>query len=397
MIGIRIPKNDNKSLDNKMINYLDPNYVYIKYNGEDVIELKKDDNVKIGTKLGINNKTKLPILSSISGIIIEINDNYIIIKNDFKEEIAYQKEDIKTKEDFNDLLKNTSIIGMGGAGFPTYLKYENDKFDTLIVNAVECEPFITADYQNSIININNIINAILKIMEIYDLKECFIAVKGHNRKLVEIITTNVNKYSNIKVVNMPNLYPMGWERSIVRYIKHVDYDKIPSEKGIVVSNISTINAIGEAIDSGKPLVDRIVTFTGNCFEKNVNVKVKIGTKISDIVEKIGYKDTKKLLIDGGPMMGKSLENDDYTITSKTNCIMCIDYKEEKENPCLRCGKCNENCPVKIKPVLIKDNINTLNLKRLHPEKCISCGICSYICPAKINLRKIVNEAKRKVR
>ena len=138
-------------------------------------------------------------------------------------------------------MKESGIVGMGGAGFPTYLKYDtNKKIKTLIINGVECEPYITADYRVSLDHAKEIIKTIHWIMKTLSIQECFIAIKVHNPLLKEKLFTIADKYKKIKVIEVPNLYPMGWEKSLVRYIKHTDYKTIPLEKGIVVNNISTI-------------------------------------------------------------------------------------------------------------------------------------------------------------
>ena len=205
----------------------------------------------------------------------------------------------------------------------------------------------------------------------------------------------------MKISKVPNFYPMGWEKNLVEFVKHVTYKKLPSEKGIIVNNVATIYAIYEALKYDKPLVERVVTFTGEKLKSPQNVLVKVGTPVSEVIEIIGgYKKYKDLLfVAGGPMMGISLPNDDLVVSPNLNCVLALyDKKEELVTQCLRCGKCVEVCPAKLVPVMIKDNINKPErLKELRPDRCISCGLCTYVCPARINVREYIKAAKERLR
>ena len=172
------------------------------------------------------------------------------------------------------------------------------------------------------------------------------------------------------------------------------------EKGIIVNNVSTIYAIYEALKYKKPLTDRIITFTGENLKRPQNVLVKLGTSASEIIKKVGGLNNKEtLFVAGGPMMGKEIPTDDIILNVNDNCILVLDkINKEIETTCIRCGKCVINCPAKLSPVLIKENINQKEkLKKLEPNRCVECGLCSYICPAKINLREKIKEAKQKLR
>lgn len=210
----------------------------------------------------------------------------------------------------------------------------------------------------------------------------------------------MGSYLNIKLVTVPNIYPMGWERLLVEETLHIKYDRLPIEKGVVVSNISTIYAIYEALKYEKPLIERVITFTGEGFKEPKNILVKVGTKVSDVINDIiHYKEDDLLFIAGGPMMGEALPTDDLVVSPNLNCVLVIkDNIKDLETNCLRCGKCVAVCPAKISPVLIKDAIkNKEYLKELEVNRCIECGLCSYICPAKIKVREIVKSAKKKIK
>ena len=400
MSGARLPKNKSMSI-HRLNTYLKPEKVYIPNINVRNCKFSINDKVLKGDVLGCSKK--IPIYSSVSGVIVDfVNVDGIpcvVIKNDFKEKDKFKKRDISslTKEEFIEILKENSIVGMGGAGFPTYIKYEADNIKTLVVNAVECEPYITSDYTLFMKYTKEILDTINDIKRIVGIKKVIIAVKKHNKDLVDRINKYISSYNGIKLSLVKDKYPAGWERRLIKEVTHKSYDKLPIERGIVVNNVSTIYQIGLSLYEGIPLIERIVTFTGEGLKKPCNVLVKVGTKVSDVLESIGVH-KNSIVIENGPMMGK-LANEDLIVTPTLNCVLVLKNKYgERLNECLRCGKCVNVCPCGLMPVLIKDNINNLEmLRKLHPEKCVSCGLCSYMCPSKIDVRQIVNDAKEKVK
>ncbi len=417
--GVKIPSRKTMSIKNKVGVYNKMKYVYIPLiSGNDTnitVAVKKGDYVYKGSVIGKRKGMfRIPIHSSISGTVIDYEEKYVsngqkvkcvVIENDFLDAIEkeYENNDITkyTKTEFIKTLKDCGIVGLGGSGFPTYVKYNIDKkINTLIVNAVECEPYITADFILFREKCEEILETIDAIREINNIDEAIIAIKNYNTELKEIIDNYIGTYLKIKVVLVPNLYPMGWEKNLVKYIKKTDYERLPMEKGIIVNNVSTIYAIYEALKYKKPLTERIVTFTGENLKRPQNVMVKIGTSSSEVIQKVGGLNKKDVTyVAGGPMMGCGIPTDDIIINLNDNCILALNnYKQEKETACMRCGKCVEKCPAKLSPVLITENLKkTDKLKKLQPQKCMECGLCSYICPAKINLREKVKEAKQKLR
>ena len=400
MSGARLPKNKSMSI-HRLNTYLKPEKVYIPNINVRNCEFSINDKVLKGDVLGYIKK--IPIYSSVSGVIVDfvtINEvPCVVIKNDFKEKNKFKKRDISnlTKEDFIDILKENNIVGMGGAGFPTYIKYDNDNIKTLIVNAVECEPYITSDYTLFMKYTKEILDTIKDIKRIMNIKKVIIAVKKYNKDLVDRINKYIDSYEGIKLSLVKDIYPAGWERRLIKEVCHKTYKDLPIERGIVVNNVSTIYQIGLSLYDGIPLIERIVTFTGEGLKKPCNVLVKVGTKVNEVIESIGVH-KNSVVIENGPMMGK-IASDDLIVTPTLNCVLVLKNSHgERLNECLRCGKCASVCPCGLMPVLIKDNINTVEiLKKLHPEKCVSCGLCSYICPSKIDVRQIVNDAKEKVK
>lgn len=410
MIGIKLQNHKKISITDNIEEFDSPNFVYIPLSnrGDDntTVFIKKNDYVYKNQLIAkVKGKYAIPIFSSVSGVVSDIiPENTIhgklkcaVIKNDFKElEEERNRIEIKTKEEFIKLLYDCGVVGLGGGAYPTYLKYKQAKnIETLIVNCVEGEPYVTSDYM--IVNnyIQDVLETLDKIMNIFDIKECFIAILVASDALKEKIKSHLGTYPKIKLIEVPNLYPMGWEKYLVRYIKHLDYDNIPTDKEIIVNNISTIYSIYEAFKYQKPQIDRIVTFSGDSINNPHNIRIKIGTKIKEVLPKLSVSDS--IIINGGVMMG-GLACPDTIITKESKAILFMknvvtgDIKD-----CIKCGKCVRVCPVKLSPVVICDNVdNEYALKKLNVSKCISCGLCSYICPAKIEVRKYIKEALNKI-
>lgn len=397
--------------DNIMV-YNKPKYVYIPLisgNDTDItILVNKGEYVYKGSIIGKRKgNLRIPLYASVSGTIIDFEERTcfngtkvkcVMIENDFKEKIE-KKISIKrninkyTKEEFIDIIKENGIVGLGGAGFPAYLKYETDKkIKLLIINAVECEPYITADEALICSKCEEILEAIDAILEINHIDKAIIAIK--NNLLKETFDNFIGTYLKITLKQVPNVYPMGWERSLIKEVTNKEYENIPSDIGIIVNNVSTIFAIYEALKFHKPLIERIVTFSGEGLKKPQNVLLKIGTPIIEILNELGF-DNKNNIIAGGPMMGKEVI-DDLVISANQNCILCLEDSHDDITNCLKCGQCISVCPVKLSPVLIMQ-AKDKNLASLEPNRCIECGLCSYICPAKLDVRNHVIEAKKTLR
>lgn len=418
MRGVTIKMDDKIKVKKEMLEFIKPQKIYIPLENKSGIKYKKlvnvGDYVFKGQVVAMNESIDFPIHSSVSGYVVENESNElntgkkvecIVIENDFKEKYQEKLGSIKeisnySKEEFIELLKTSEITGLGGSDFPTFLKYNTDsKINYLLVNGVECEPYISCDKVVMSKYMEKILEAVDAILEIMKIKKAYIVVKSSNIESQKVINKYINTYPNIKLALMPDMYPAGWERNIVEVVLHKKYNKYPVEVGAIVSNVSTIYAIYEMLKYNTPLTERIITITGTGIRKPSNIKVKIGTKLSEIIENIeGYKDIKKpIFIAGGPMMGNSLPSDNLIVTKDLNCILVIDDIELTNYPCIKCGKCTNVCPVHLLPVMIMNNIgNEKKLKELMPQKCIECGLCSYICPSKIEVREYVRIAKGRV-
>lgn len=410
--------NSSYKIDYNIDTTFKPELVYIplenRYGNTYKYLVKEGDYVYKGQVVAINKYHNFPIHSSVSGYAVcgsnKIISNgkkikCVVIENDFKEK--YEKSKLKkkdiskyTKEMFIDDLRENGISGLGGADYPTFLKYSIDNIKCLVVNAVECEPFVSCDKVVVANFADNILEAIDNILDIMKIPRAIIAVKNNDVKSIRMFNKYIKTYPNISLSLVEDAFPNGWERLVIRNTLGIEYDRYPSDKGIIVNNVSTIYAIYEMFKYNRPLTERVITITGPGIKKRKNVKVKIGSLASDVINEIDeYKNIKKpLFVVGGPMMGKSMPCDDVVITKDVTSILVIDDNFEKNLPCIKCGKCTTVCPANIMPVLIMENIDNIdNLKKLKCDKCIGCGLCSYICPSKIEVREFVNIAKEKVR
>lgn len=366
------------------------------------------DYVCIGTVIGKSNVCDIPLISTVSGVVVGFQEKYIsngkkvkciVIENDFKEKYLNKvgkKKDITkySKNEYVYMLRENGITGLAGSDFPTYIKYDTDKkIKYLIVDGAECEVYASADGALMMNYAEEILEGIDAIMEIMGIEKAYIAINERNEGIIKKILKYIYTYPNIKVYSLPDAYPNGYERYLVSEILGLTYDRLPIEVGIINENVSTIYAIYEMLKYHKPLTERIVTLAGEGVKNPCNYKLKIGTNLSELLMKTNnFKKIKNpILIAGGAMMGKSIASDDFIITKDVNCVLLLEENQEKVYPCIKCGKCSEVCPVGIIPSKILDDPKrALDFKI---NKCVSCGLCSYVCPSKIEVRDEINKIR----
>lgn len=371
-------------------------------------KVKVGDYICIDDTLAVNISTDLALKSSVSGTIVGLEKKYIsngklvdclVIENDFKEKYRNKlgkKNNITkySKESFLYLLQNGGITGMGGTDYPTFLKYDTkEKINCLIINGVECEIYSSTDNAVMYQYTEEILETIDAIMEIMDIPKAYIAINEKNDIIIKKFLKHINTYPNIKIWSIIDAYPSGWEHYLVKNITGLDYNKTPLEIGIITNNISTIYSIYELLKYNRPQTEKIVTIAGPGIKKPANYKVKIGSNFSEIMLKTeGYnKITNPILIAGGAMMGTSIPSDDLIITKDLNTILVLNDEKNITKQCIKCGKCNEVCPMGLLPVMIIENKD--KAKKLKIDKCINCGLCSYVCPSKIEIREILKSIK----
>lgn len=366
------------------------------------------DYVCIGTVIGKSSVCDIPLISTVSGVVVGFQEKYIsngkkvkcvVIENDFKEKYLNKvgkKKDITkySKNEYVYMLRENGITGLAGSDFPTYIKYDTDKkIKYLIVDGAECEVYASADGALMMNYAEEILEGIDAIMEIMGIEKAYIAINERNEGIIKKILKYIYTYPNIKVYSLPDAYPNGYERYLVSEILGLTYDRLPIEVGVINENVSTIYAIYEMLKYHKPLTERIVTLAGEGVKNPCNYKLKIGTNLSELLMKTNnFKKIKNpILIAGGAMMGKSIASDDFIITKDVNCVLLLEENQEKVYPCIKCGKCSEVCPVGIIPSKILDDPKRAFDFKIN--KCVSCGLCSYVCPSKIEVRDEINKIR----
>lgn len=376
--------------------------------------VKAGDHVKVGTKLAqCNDRMIVPIYASVSGVVTDIARKcmhatlkpvaHIAIENDGKYETtqAFAPLDYRqaSKAKLVEFMKNAGIVGCGGACFPTYIKYSGDAaIDTLIINAVECEPYITSDYKMVEAHMEQMLLGADAMKKTAGARSVCIAVKVSHPELIEQLKQACAKWEGMEVAAVADVYPMGWEKTLVQTILKKTYSRLPSEVGAIVNNASTAIALADALTKGMPLCEKIVTVSGDGVKDPINVQVRIGTSAKTIIDAIGgYAAEEVMLISGGPMMGKTIVNDQFVIDRAVNALTVLRVKAYDDVNCLRCGMCSDHCPAGLQPVRIAQAVNAKDkdmLLRLCANECVECGLCTYICPSRLNVTENVRNGKR---
>lgn len=391
---------------------LKPQLIYIPLKNNKLL-IKNGDYVYKGDVVAIDEEDKFPLHSSVSGNVTVITkgldskgneEEYMVIENDFKEKyrnrLGYKKDIFNySKDNFITLLFDMGIKGLSGSNQKTYKKYKTKNIKCLVINATECEPYLYCDKALLYNYTEQILECIDAILEIMKIPKAVIAINENDNKNYNHLKKYIGSYPNIKIVSTINAYPIGWERCLIETIFGMKYKENPSDIGILVNNVSTIYAIYEMLKYNNPLIEKNITIFGNGIKKSLNVKVKVGSKLSEVISSVSeYKKNNNLIFAvGGSMMGKSLVSDDVVVSKDVNSVIIMKNDFSKSSECINCGRCTEVCPVKLFPSLILKNAQNVNmLKKLNVKKCIDCGLCSYICPSKIEINEYISLAKKKV-
>lgn len=371
--------------------------------------VKSGDRVLKGMKIALrNDHFYVPVYAPISGVVKGIEEvtsqgKCIIIENDHLEETikAFNRIDYEnaTHEELVNFMKEAGIVGCGGAGFPTYIKYAKPQgIERLVINAVECEPYITADYKMISTQMDLFVIGVKTMLKMSTAKEALIGIKKTKKALIAQLIEAFKDEKNIKICKVPDVYPMGWERTLVYELIRKRYQKLPSEVGCIVSNATTAIAFADALVNQQPILQKTITISGDgvCHPQNVNCV--IGTTFKDLIDACGgYAHEQITLVAGGPMMGSAQLSDENVVVTSSNAITVLKKEEKKELACLRCGRCSDYCPAGLQPVRINNAaaVNKIDaIASLRANECIECGLCTYVCPSKIEVTQGVREAKK---
>lgn len=372
--------------------------------------VSKGDIVKVGTKIAeAAGVVSAAIHSSVSGRISKIDMAidasgyakpaiYIDVEGD-EWETSIDRSDILKKEcnlSSEEIIKriaDAGIVGLGGACFPTQVKLcppPSTKAECIIINAAECEPYLTADHQLMLEHAEEIIIGVFVLMKAVKVHKAFIGIENNKPDAIEVMSKAASAYDGITVVPLKVKYPQGGEKQLIEAIigRRVPSGALPVSTGAVVQNVGTAFAVYQAVQKNKPLFERVVSVTGKSLKKPSNLLVRIGTPVHELIEVCGGlpEDTGKV-VSGGPMMGKALMNLDVPITKGTSGILVIDQKKARRgerNNCIRCAKCVSACPMGLEPYLLGLLSENGIFERMEKERimdCIECGSCQFICPA----------------
>lgn len=357
--------------------------------------------------------------SSVSGTVTAIENRphatrgeclSVIIRSDGKNtlhESVQPREDADslTPDEIVEIIKNAGIVGMGGAGFPTAVKLKPAKpVDTILLNGCECEPLLTADHRVLLEYADDVIFGLRMIIKAVGAKKGVIVIEDNKPDAIALMQEKTAGCSNMEVVAAKTKYPQGAEKMLIKRVtgRQVPRGGLPADVGCVVSNISTTKAIADAIQKGMPLIERVVTVTGERLKNPGNYIVKIGTNTKDLIDYCGgvTGDGEVTVKAGGPMMGFVLSDTNVPIMKGSNGIIVVDTDHTKEQPCIKCGRCMDVCPMELSPLYFAkfaDEKNWQGMKEKNVMDCIECRCCEYICSSKIPLVDKIKAGKNEVR
>ena len=375
------------------------------------------DHVDVGQKIAeASGFISAPVHSSISGTVVAIEDRphatrgtcpSIVVENDFKDTIHESVKPNKSLEELTpaeiiEIVKNAGIVGMGGAGFPTYVKLNPGKpIDAVLVNACECEPLLTADHRMLLEYADDIIFGLQAEMKTVAAPKGIIVIEENKPDAIALLREKTAGIEGIEVLEVATQYPQGGEKMLIKRAmgRSVPSGKLPADVGACVSNVSTVKAIADAIKTGMPLVERITTVTGKYIANPGNFIVRIGTSAKELVEACGGITAEDALIKaGGPMMGFPQSTLDTPIMKGSNGIIAIENDEPEVQECIKCGRCVDVCPMELKPLYYAKLVgDPAALKSYNIMDCMECRCCEYICSSKIPLVTLIKIGKNAVR
>lgn len=360
-----------------------------------------------------------PIHASVSGTVKAIEPHFnptgskvncIVVENDGEyQEVPYAPAkpfDELTKEAILNLISEAGIVGMGGAGFPTKVKLspkEPEKIEYVIANCAECEPYITADYRRMLENPEELVSGMKVVLKLFDNAKGIFGVEDNKPDCIAKLKELTKDEPRMEVLALKTKYPQGAERQLIFATtgRAINSSMLPADAGCVVDNVETLIGIHHAVIDGRPVIERIVTVSGDGVKEPGNFKVLFGTNQRELVEAAGgFLGEPEKVISGGPMMGFAMFTLDTPITKTSSSILCLTKDEVAANEpsaCINCGRCVEVCPSRIIPSRLADfaeHHNEEAFTKWEGLECVECGSCSYVCPAKRQLKQAIGSMRK---
>jgi len=393
-----------------------------------VCTVKPGDTVEIGQVIGrAEAPMAVPIHASVSGTVLSVKKevassgrtvDVVEIESDGRHQVheSVRPPVINNKADFIQAVRDSGLVGLGGAGFPTYMKLQpppGKEPDMLLINAAECEPYITSDFRQCAEHPDEIIDGIMQVMKYMNIPKALIGVEKNKPLAADVLNYELMKLKlaanltpDITVVSLKTIYPQGAEKMLIYSLtkRIVPAGGLPHDVHVLVLNVSTVRFIAKFLKTGMPLVRRRVTLDGSGIKVPCNLNVPIGAMIPDVIEAAGgLSEEAGKVIMGGSMMGVALDKLDSSIIKNNNAILVFDRKEADipdESQCIRCGRCVTVCPMNLMPTYLDNmarNQDIDGLRQYHIKDCIECGCCAYSCPAKRYLVQSIRNGKTYLR
>ena len=382
--------------------------------------VKAGDRVLVGQKIAEKGGfISANIHSSVSGTVKAIEKRLvatggmvdsIIVENDGMYEEAAPifsgNPDELSKDEIIKIIEEAGIVGMGGAGFPTNVKLSPknaDIIDSIIVNGAECEPYLTSDYRRMVEQTDKLVKGLKIVLKIFPDAKGYFGIEDNKPEAIEALLKATENEDRIEVVPLKTKYPQGGERSMIYAVtgRKINSKMLPADVGCIVHNVDTIYAIYNAVYNGKPLIERIVTITGDAVRTPKNFQVRIGTSFRELIDAAGGFTTEpEKIISGGPMMGFSFFNIDVPVVKGSSSLLAFikdDVSHEEPSACIRCGRCAAACPEHLLPMklaALAGQNEPEEFKKLGGMECVECGCCSYVSPAKRQVTQSVRSMKK---
>ena len=380
----------------------------------------KGDHVLTGQKIAeAGGFVSAPVYATVSGTVKAIEprrvvtgDNVmsIVVENDgLYDEVEYPAvkplEDM-TREEIIACIKEAGIVGMGGAGFPTFIKLspkEPEKIDYVIANCAECEPYLTSDYRRMLEEPQKLVDGLKVYLKLFENARGILAVEDNKPDCIELLRKLTKDETRISVKALKTKYPQGAERQIIYAAtgRSINSSMLPADAGCVVNNVDTIVAVYHAVYEGKPLMNRIVTVTGDAVADPRNFIVRIGTNYHELVEEAGgFKEEPVKIISGGPMMGFGIFDLNVPTTKTASALLCLtqdDVSRMEPSACINCGRCVEACPSRLVPSMLADFAEHYEEEEFLSHdgmECCECGCCSFVCPARRSLTQSIKSMRK---